>query len=222
MRRRQHAGTELHRAAQQRLQRLPAAGEDDGRHLGQPFARLQHLGLQLRCRADRRRRDIEFFRIGFGERDELLHRADTERWLDRKDVGRGGELGDGGKILERVVRQLVIEAGIDSVGARRQQQRVAVRVGKRDGLHADVAAGAALVLYYHRRAQRLLQRRCHEPRDNIGGATRRVGHDDLYGAVGIGGERRADAKDRRRRGAEHKHTSRLDDAPPGRRGSCGK
>src|ERR1039458_10003277 len=72
--RRQRAGAQLCGAAEQSLNGVAAALEHDVFQLGQIFAELQNLELDLRCRADWRCRTIKLLRIGPGERDEFLHR----------------------------------------------------------------------------------------------------------------------------------------------------
>jgi hypothetical protein len=61
--------------------------------------------------------------IGFGEGDELLHCGGAEIRHHREHVRRDRELADGGEILERIVGRRVVEAGVDRVGAGRQQDR---------------------------------------------------------------------------------------------------
>jgi hypothetical protein len=94
-------------------------------------------------------RDVEARGVLLRQRDEVLHRGDAELRLHREHVGRGRKLGDRGEILEGIVGQRLVEAGIDSIGAGREQQGVAVAVGARHSAHADVAAAAALVLDHH-------------------------------------------------------------------------
>ena len=214
MRRRQHAGTQLNGAREQRLERIAAAGEGDGCHLLQAFAQLEHLGLELGRGSDRRRRGVELVGIGLGEGDELLHRGGAEIRHHREHVRRHRELADGDEILERIVGRRVVEAGIDRVGAGRQQDRIAVGVRARDVAHADIAAAAALVLHDDRGAHRLLHRGRHEARDDVGWSARGVGDHDPDRTIGIGGECRADAQNGRRGEARERG---LDQAAPRRR-----
>ncbi len=214
MRGRQHARAQLHGAGDQRLERVAAAGEHDRRHLLQSLAQLQHLRLQLRRGADRRRRDIELVRILLRERDELLHRADGKIGLDREHVRRNRKLADRGEVLERIVGDRLVEAWIDGVSAGREQDGVAVRIGARRQAHADIAAAAAAVLDDERATHRVLQRRRHEARDDVGGAARRVGDDDPHRTVGIGGDRRTHAQHRGRQCPRCQRA--LDDATPRR------
>ena len=92
---------------------------------------------------------------------------------------------------------------------------VAVRLGARGIAHADVAAGAALVLDEHRRAQHLLHLRRQDARDDVGRPARRVGDDDLDRAIRVGGKRRTDAEKRRRRQPGRNRRGPLDDLAPG-------
>ena len=58
-----------------------------------------------------------------------------------------------------------------------------------DIFHAEIAAGAAAVLDDEGLAGRLLQRGGDEAADNVGGAARRIGDDELDRPVGVGGDR---------------------------------
>jgi hypothetical protein len=79
----------------------------------------------------------------------------------------------------------------------------------------EIAAGAAFVFDDHSAADPLLQRRRHDPRDNIGWTSGRVGDHDPHRALGISGKRRTDAQHIRRRDrAQHRGTDGLDDASP--------
>ena len=191
----ERAGRELHRAREQRLQRVAAAGEYDGRHPLQAFAQLQHLGLQLRRGADRRGRHVELLRRRLRQRDELLHGLGAEIGLDREHVRRDGKLADRNEILERVVGQLLVETWIDRIGAGRKEERVAVRLRACGQPHADIAAGTAAVLHEHGAADCLLQRSRHDARNDVGRPARCVGDDDTHRPFRIGRERGAGAQD---------------------------
>ena len=126
-------------------------------------------------------------------------------------------LADRHEILERVVRDRVVEAGVDHVGAGGEQDGVAIRLGRAAIAVADVAAGAALVLDERRSAHHLLPFGGDDARYDVGRAARRVGDHDLDRPLRIGGERRADAQERRRREPERDGAARLDDAAARRR-----
>ena len=137
--------------------------------------------------------------------------------LHGEHVRRGGELADADEILERIVRQGAVQARIDHVGAGREQDGVAVGVGARGQPHADIAAGAALVLHDERAADRLLHGSRHDAGNDVGRPARRVRHHDPDRPVRIGGERGADVQHGRRRDAGRQRAGCLDDAAPGRR-----
>ena len=58
------------------------------------LAQLQHLGLELRRGADRRRRDVELVRVLLHQRDKLLHVFGRQVGLHREHVRRHHRLAD--------------------------------------------------------------------------------------------------------------------------------
>ena len=74
-------------------------------------------------------------------------------------------------------------------GFGRRQERVAVGIRLGDERCADAAGSASAVLDHERLAQRLLQMRLEETRDDVGAATGRKRHNDAHRAVRIGGLR---------------------------------
>ena len=67
----------------------------------------------------------------------------------------------------------------------RREQRVAVGLGLRHRLGAEIAPGARPVLHHERLAPHLRQPVRDHARDDVDAAAGRGGHDDLHGAVGI-------------------------------------
>jgi hypothetical protein len=91
--------------------------------------------------------------LGAGKGDELRKRLGGYGGRNDQEVRCDEHLGDRGKILERIVGQLVIEARADHqrrVAA--HEERVAVRRRLGDPIGCDVAAGAGDVLDDHRLA----------------------------------------------------------------------
>jgi len=105
--------------------------------------------------------------MGLGQRHEVAHGLDAQLRLDRENVGRCGDLRDGNEILERIVGQAVVEAGIHRIDAGGDQKRISVGLGACRAAHADIAAGAALVLHNEGAAERLLQRSRQQTGNNI-------------------------------------------------------
>jgi hypothetical protein len=128
----QHARTELNRPAHQRFEGIAAAGKHHRCHSLQAFAQLEHFGLELRGGADRWGRNIELVGTGLGERDELFHDANAQIGPHRKHVWRYRELAYRREIVERIIGQRLIKAGVDGVGAGREQDGVAVGLGAGD------------------------------------------------------------------------------------------
>jgi electron transfer flavoprotein alpha subunit len=86
---------------------------------------------------------------------------------------------------------------------RANQQRVAVGIGLRDGVRADVAAGAAAVVDDEVVAERLREPVADVAREDVGRAAGREGHDHLddaarvvVGGRGRGGGGRAEGGER--------------------------
>ena len=93
-RRRQRAGAQLHGAAEQRLIASPPPLNTTSASFGRFSRSFQELELDLRRRADRRRRAVVFFRIGPRERDEFLHRLRRQIGLHHEGIGRGRQFAD--------------------------------------------------------------------------------------------------------------------------------
>src|SRR6476646_744863 len=91
---------------------------------------LEKLAAKMRRRTDTGARIIEFVRIGFGARDESGDRIDAEPGIDQNRIWRSPEFGNRREILVGIVGNLCVETGIDDIGARGDQQRVAVRLRK--------------------------------------------------------------------------------------------
>ena len=125
----------------------------------------------------------------------------------------------GDEILERIVGDRVVKAVIDRIGVGREQDRVAVRFGARGIFHADIAAGAAVVLDDEGLAGRLLEPGGDQATDDVGRTARRIGDHDLHGAVRISGIGRAHAQQCRRGDAGGKRAGGFDN-PAARRARC--
>ena len=108
--------------------RVAAALEHDVFELRQLLANFEHFELDLRRGADRRRRAHcicpDLARASATNSFIVLAGSSD---LHHESVRRGGELADADEILQRIVGDLVVEAGIDRIGVGREQDRVAVR-----------------------------------------------------------------------------------------------
>ena len=126
-------------------------------------------------------------RIGLGRRDQVGDRFDRGLGIDHDDIERARHQRDGCKILVRIVRQFGVQAWIDRIGERAHQQRIAVGVADRDGLGSDDGPCPRLVLDHDVDAEIFGHLLRQGPRDHVGAAARRKGHDDLDDPVRIGG-----------------------------------
>src|SRR5258707_15489422 len=106
----------------------------------------EKLAGKMRRRTDAGARIIELVRIGFGTRDEGGDRIDAEPGIDQNRIWRSSEFGNRREILVRIVGNFCVKTGIDDVSARRDQQRVAVRLGVCHSADPDVAPRSRLVL----------------------------------------------------------------------------
>jgi len=80
------------------------------------------------------------------DRRKLARRIDLHIGVDHQNRGIDRGHADGGKILQRIVRQVAAERGIDGDRADgREEQRVAVGIGFRDIFRRYRAVGARLV-----------------------------------------------------------------------------
>src|SRR6202012_1406901 len=104
---------------------------------------LQHLKLDLRRGADRRRRAIVFVGIGTGERDEFLDGLRRQGGFDDERIGRRRKLADADEILIGVEGQVFVEPIVYRIRIGREQDRIAVGLSVRRIAKTYVAARAA-------------------------------------------------------------------------------
>src|SRR5258705_12689883 len=83
--------------------------------------------------------------IGFDQRNEVLHRPDRQRWMNRQDYRRGDSNRYGVEVLVGVVGYGVVHGRIDDDIWRNDEQGVAVGCRFCSLTHADAAAGATYV-----------------------------------------------------------------------------
>ena len=88
------------------------------------------------------------------------------------------------EVGDRIVAERGVEEAIDRHRQRADQDGVAVGLGARDRLGADIAAGAALVLDHHLLAPDLGQPVGEDARDHVGSAAGRKRHDQSDMTVG--------------------------------------
>jgi hypothetical protein len=86
--------------------------------------------------------------------------------------------GDRREVLLRIVGQLCIDARVDDVAGRNEQQRITIRRGLGGGGRANRAAGAAAIIDHDRLAQTFVELLSDHPADDVGAAAGRVRHDE--------------------------------------------
>ncbi|MNL00236.1 hypothetical protein D3C87_1206620 [compost metagenome] len=151
------------------------------RHLGH---QAQQLSGHVRGAANARRAVGQPLALLPGIGQEFGEIAGRHAVVDHQHVGRGGQQRDVREILRRVVRQLGPDGRVDHVVRGRDQQRVAVRVGARHDLGADLPAGAGAVVHHEGLLQLGLHVTGDAARQQVGHAARRERHDD---GDGLGG-----------------------------------
>ena len=129
----------------------PGYGMCDHVDLGDVF---EHLSRQMMQAADAGRAVVQLAGIGFGVGDELLEVMDRQVRAHREDERAARDLDHRRKRLDRIVRRLLGDRRRNQYRARAaEHDRVAVRIGPREGTAADGAAGAGAVLDHDRLAQ---------------------------------------------------------------------
>ena len=156
-------------------------------------AQLQQLAGQVRLGADAGRGVVVLVRLGLGLGDQVGDRGDAGVRLHEQHVRRVHQLRDRREVLDRIVGQVLEQAGIHRDRGRGEQQRMAVRIGARHQRHAGVAAAAGAIVDDHALAERLRQRLGQDARDDVGRPAGRERHDQRDGAgriVRLGGRGR--------------------------------
>ena len=147
----------------------------------------QHEARQMRRSAHARGAVVEVGRTRFGIGEEFIEGVGRHRRVDHQHIGHVGNLHDGNEVLERVVTHLLVKRLIDRDGAYRvDDQRIAVGRGAHHRLGADIAAAARAVLDDERLPQLFSELLRDAARQQIGGAARGEGDDDLHGLGGVG------------------------------------
>ncbi len=106
--------------------------------------------------------------------------------MDDQHIGHDGGEEDRPEGLHGVVGQAREEARIGGVGARVEEDRVAIGLGGRHRIGADRAAGAAAVLDDEAAAGQGRELLEEDAADRVGAAAGRIGHDDAHRAGGPG------------------------------------
>ena len=142
------------------------------------------IGMTERSRA--RRGKGVLVGVGLGQRDEFLHGLGRHAGVHHKDAGHAHHIGDGSKVLDRVIGQLAEDGRVGAMGGHRgHADGVAVGSGLGDFRSADGAAGSAAVVHHHGLAQYLAHLVGQQTRHHIGGAARTKGHDQADGTIGV-------------------------------------
>ena len=138
---------------------------------------------QLRQRAVADRGEIVFAGIGLQQRDQFGDRIDLEFVAHRQRARLRDQLRDRGDVLFRIVGQLREQQRVNGQrAADADADRGAVGRGLGDGIGADIAAGAGLVLDDERAVGIFFAQLVgDQPGDDIGRRSRTEGGDDMHG-----------------------------------------
>ena len=138
-------------------------------------------------------------RLGFRQRDHILHRIQRGTCRHHQHVVTRGQLRNRFKIAQRVKRQFLIKRRRDGHAARAEQNRVPVGRRFRHHIHADGAARAGAVIDDHGLPPCIAHLLPQHAADDVHAA---AGPDVDHHAHGPRGKRRAVLR-RRQRGHHH-------------------
>ncbi len=162
------------------------------RHVGhrQAGLDLQQFHRQVVRAAGAGRGVIQAFLAPLGFGQELLGRVDLHGRTDHQDHREPSHQRDRSQILRRVIRQLLVEGGVEHqravVGG---QHRVAVGRGARRFRRRNRRVAAGLVLDHHRLAQASGQALPDAARQEVRPAARGIRHDPAHGLGRVIGSR---------------------------------
>jgi hypothetical protein len=153
-----------------------------------------HAGHGVEQRADQvlgaavaRAGIVDLARLRLGRGDQFLHRAGRHFLrVDHQRVRPGSDERDVREVLERVVRDLLVQMRAYHVRGAGEQQGIAVGRCLSDEIGADRAAGTRLVLDEELPAELLRKPRREHARGRVGEAAGRQRHHDAHRARGIG------------------------------------
>ena len=161
-----------HFAGEHGLDRRAAALVRDMRDVD-PGQTVQVLRIQAVGAARADRSVVELARLALRERDELRDAVGREPCPDPHHQRQAGQQRDRHEVLERVVRQVLDDRGVDRVRVPRKEQRVPVGHCLGHGIRRNRAGRARPVLDQHRLAKALRQLGLDDPRDRVAAAAGR-------------------------------------------------
>ncbi len=205
-RRRQRGKDDRRVAADGGLDRRAGAREGNGREV-EPEGEPEQLARKMRRGADAGMGEVVVL-ARLDERGQFLDVLRRHRRVDAQEIGRVARHRHGQEVLVRIVRHFGVEARIDHVARGHEQDRVAVGRRLRRVAHAEIAAGAALVLDDELLLELLRKLLRDQPRRDISGARRGKWHDDLDRMVGIAGCLRVAGDGKKERSAKRKRTGK--------------
>ena len=141
---------------------------------------FQQLAVHIGRAADAERGIVDLARIGLGIGDEFGKRFGRDRRIDHQHIGRRERADDRRDVLLNIEREVLIERGIDRVGHRHRQERVAVGRSAGDDLGGKIAAGARPVVDDEFLAELLPERRGNQAHVGVGRGAGREADDDAH------------------------------------------
>ena len=157
-------------------------------HVHQLDARrgLDQRHRQMMRRADARAAVGERLGRGLGRRDQLAERVGLLAGMGHQHQRAPGREAERREVGHRIVGQVLVEAGVHDQRVDRRHQRLAVGLGARHLLAADIAAGARDILHHHGLAEPGRQPLGHEAGDDVGAGAGRERHHELDRLIGPG------------------------------------
>jgi hypothetical protein len=123
--------------------------------------------------------------IGLALGDQLANVFDGEIRIDHQDLGQGGHHAHSVEILQGVERQLGVNGRVDGVRAQGEQHGITICRRLSHHIRAHRTASTPLVVDHHRLSQFGLQPCLQDAGNDIGAATRGIGHDKTNGFGGV-------------------------------------
>src|ERR1041384_335365 len=136
-------------------------------------SKLELLSRKMGARPDARRAEVEAVGALLCDLDQIRHRLGAERrWRDN-DNGARCDLTDRGEVLQRIVRQLLVNGCTRCKPCGRKKKRVTVWRRLRNGVCAQGGAGTRSVFNNDRLTPAFGQLRRNLPRIDVGRAASR-------------------------------------------------
>ena len=199
-------------AADSGLHRGRGTGKGDVNQI-QLVAQAEQLAAEMRRRADAGAGIAVLAGMVADELHQLRQGFCRYLRIDHDDVGRGCHQRHGGKILDRIVRHLCIQARVHDEARADHHEGVAVGRNAGDLAGGGVAAGAGDILDKELLAEAVGKVLRDDAGDDVGGASGRETDHHAHGPVGIALREGRGCADQQQHGSENPMQNRHRGAP---------